>query len=128
MTATRTESNVAANVDATATFAVNPTLPTTTKLGGGSSVKVNKILKITGTVTAGAPGTVLITMTRLIGKKYKSAGTARVGLAANGAFSYNFKPKYKGTWHLTAAYSGGATSDAFYAISKTATAKTVKVK
>jgi tripartite motif-containing protein 71 len=102
-----------------------PAAPTasTTKLSGPASVKVNKTLKLTGTVSpATASGSVTITKTRKVGSKWKSAGTAKVTVT-NGAFNYKFKPKSKGSWRFVATYAGGNG----YASSKSAT-KTVKVK
>ena len=47
-----------------------------------------------------------ITLKRKVGKKWKSAGSKTV--AVSGAtFSYSFKPKYKGSWKMTATYAGG---------------------
>ena len=111
-----------------AAFTVLPvTLSTTTKLSGPSSVKVKKTLKLSGTVSPSAgPGTVTITMTRLVGKKWKSAGTAKVSVSG-GKFSYSFKPKHKGSWRFYATYSGSTTRSTTYKSSKSAT-KGVTVK
>jgi hypothetical protein len=67
-------------------------------------------------------------MTRLVGKKYKAAGTVKVTVSG-GRFSYSFKPKYKGVWSLTAAYSGytGGKNWTVYTPSMSKT-KAVKVK
>jgi len=103
------------------------TFSTTTKLSGPPSVKVKKTLKLTGTISPSAsPGKVTITMTRLVGKKWKSAGSAKVSVSA-GKFSYSFKPKYKGSWRFIAAYSGGKVGTTTYKSSNSAV-RPVKVK
>jgi hypothetical protein len=126
-TATRSETGVTANVSATANFALNPVRSTVTRLSGPTSVKVKNTLKLTGTVTPPGPGTVTITMTRLVGKVWKSAGTPKKVTVVAGKFSYSFKPASKGTWHFVAAYSGGYTSLVTYKASKSTT-KSVVVK
>ena len=83
----------------------NPvTVSVSTRLSGPSSVKVNKVLKLTGTVSpAPASGKVTITKTRLVGKKWKSAGSAKA-IVKNGKFTYSFKPNAKGKWRFVATY------------------------
>jgi hypothetical protein len=106
---------------------VSVTLATTARLSAPSSVKVRKTLKLSGTVSSSAaPGSVTITKTRLVGKKWKSAGSAKVSVS-KGKFSYGFKPVYRGRWHFVATYSGGVTGTTTYKSSKSAV-KTVKVK
>ena len=122
-------SDKAGNVEGTrtVTFVVRASRATRLALAGPASVKFKKALKLTGTLSPSTTaGKVTITMTRLVGKKYKSAGTANVTVA-RGAFSYSFKPKYKGSWHFVATYSGGAVGFTTYQASKSLT-KTVKVK
>ena len=103
------------------------TLSTTTKLAGPSSVKVKKALKLTGTVApSAAPGKVTIMMTRLVKKKWKSAGSATVNVV-KGKFSYSPKPAYKGSWRFVATYSGGKIGTTTYKSSHSAT-KSVTVK
>jgi parallel beta-helix repeat protein len=102
---------------------------TKTKLVAPSSVKVKHSLRLSGTVSpSAASGTVTITMTRKVGKHWKSAGSKTVTLK-KGKFSYSFKPKYKGVWSLTAAYSGytGGKNWTVYTPSMSKT-KAVKVK
>ena len=81
------------------------TVPTSTGLSGPKSAKVNKALKLTGTVTpAPANGKkVTITKTRQSGKKWKSAGSAKVTVK-KGKFTYSFKPATKGKWRFVATY------------------------
>jgi hypothetical protein len=109
-----------------------PVFQTTTSLSAGSSTKVNKSLKLSGTVLPpaaspyAAPGTVTITKTRKVGKKWKSAGSANVGVVGGG-YSYSFKPTTKGSWHLVASYSGGSLGPTTYLPSNSGT-KGVTVK
>lgn len=119
--------------DTSATFTVvGPppvpiTLSTITKLAGPASVKVKKTLKLTGTISySAAPGRVTITRSRLVGKKWKHVGSATVSVAG-GAFSYSFKPGYRGSWRFVATYSGGAVGVTTYSSSQSSV-KTVKVK
>ena len=114
--------------DVSAAFTVRVSRSTTTKLSGPSSVKAKKTLALTGTVSPkGAPGTITITKTRLVGKVWKSAGAAVKVKVAAGAFKYSFKPGTKGSWRFVAKYSGGNTSTSAYRSSKSVTKKvTVK--
>ncbi|MEI8083589.1 MAG: hypothetical protein WCI74_17270, partial [Actinomycetes bacterium] len=101
--------------------------PTSTTISGPTSVSKGKNLKLSGHVSqSAAPGTVTIAKSRLVGKKWRSAGTATVALSG-GAYKYSFKPRYKGKWCFVATYSGGAVGYANYAGSTSAT-KNVKVK
>ncbi|MDR3685502.1 MAG: hypothetical protein P4L93_00860 [Coriobacteriia bacterium] len=110
----------------TANFAVNAVYYSTmTKLSGSSSGKRRKSHKLTGTVSPAGPGRVTIAMSRLVGRKYKAAGTVKVDVVG-GKFSYSFKPKYKGTWHFVVTYSGGVVGVTTYPSSKRGT-KSIKV-
>lgn len=99
---------------------------TTTKLAGSSKAKLKKSYKLSGTVAPAGPGKVTIVMKRLVGKKWKSAGTVGVNVPG-GRFSHTFKPKYKGSWRFVATYSGGASGTTTYKASKSLT-KTIKVR
>jgi photosystem II stability/assembly factor-like uncharacterized protein len=103
------------------------TVGTATKLTVPTSVKVRNVLKMTGSVLpAGAPGTVRIAKTRLIGRKWKSAGSVTVAVV-NGSFAYSFKPTVRGSWRFVATYAGGVVGTTTCLSSHSAT-KTVKVK
>jgi hypothetical protein len=121
--------DVAGNeTDTSATFTVvwPQLVATTTRLNAASSVKVRKALKLTGTVTpVGAPGTVTITKTVLVGRKWKSAGSVTVAVV-NGSFACTFKPTVRGSWRFVARYSGSVVGLTTCRPSKSAT-KTVKV-
>lgn len=99
---------------------------TTTSLSAPRSVKVKKSLSLSGRVSPSGvspyapPGAVTITMTRKVGRRWKSAGSAGVGLVG-GAFTYSFKPRYKGSWHFVATYSGGAVGPTTYFWSRSGT-------
>ncbi|MDO8266202.1 MAG: YncE family protein, partial [Moraxellaceae bacterium] len=123
-----TFANVTSNHTLSAVFAVNSvTRPTWTRLSGPSSVRVKKTLKLTGTVSpSSATGRVTIVKTRLVGKKWKSAGSVKV-YVKNGKFSYSFKPTKKGKWRFVAKYSGGVVGVTTYGSSKSAV-KNVRVK
>jgi hypothetical protein len=109
-----------------------PTYHTSTSLTAPKSVKVKKSLTLSGGVLPppaspyAAPGKVTITMTRKVGKKWKGAGSAKISLV-NGAFTYSFKPKYKGSWRFTASYSGGVIGPTAY-LSSASGVKGVTVK
>jgi hypothetical protein len=118
---------VTENHTISATFGASPvTLSTTTRLSGPSRIGVRRPLKLTGTVLSAAHGRVTITMTRKVGKKWKSAGHAHVN-AINGRYAYSPKPKYKGYWRFVASYSGGVSGATTFKPSKSGT-KSVKVK
>ena len=103
------------------------TLLTATSLTGPKSVKVKRTLKLTGRVSlTAAPGLITITKTRLVGKKWKSAGSAKVSVAS-GTFSYSFKPTVRGSWRFVATYSGSVTGSTTYKSSKSAV-KTMNVE
>ena len=101
---------------------------TKTRLSSASSVKNKKTLKLSGTVSPStAPnGNVTITKTRLVGKKWKSAGSATAKLVG-GRFTYSFKPGYRGKWRFVAKYSAHTVGTTTYVSSKSAT-KSVTVK
>jgi hypothetical protein len=102
-------------------------LATTTRLSGPSSARARKSLKLAGTVSsAAAPGQVTITMSRKVGRKWKSAGHAHV-TAVGGAYRYSFKPRYRGSWRFVASYSGGVSGSTTFLGSKSGT-KSVRVK
>ncbi len=103
------------------------TVSTATKLSGPSSVKVKRALKLTGTVVpSAATGTVTIVKQRLVGKTWKSAGSARVNVSS-GSYSYSFKPTKKGKWRFVAKYSGGVIGTTTYTASDSST-RGVRVK
>ena len=78
------------------------TYGTSTTLSGRSSVKVKKYTPYySGRVSSPAAGPVTISLKRKVGRKWKNAGTVRA-YAVNGAFRFRFKPKYKGSWKMTA--------------------------
>jgi len=123
--------DIAGNMrDADATFAVLAPLRIATitqRPVGHSSVKVKKALKLTGTVLPSmAPGMVTIVKTRLVGKKWRGAGSVRVSVA-RGRFTYSFKPTARGRWRVVATYLGSAAGSITYMPSKSA-AKGVTVK
>jgi parallel beta-helix repeat protein/predicted outer membrane repeat protein len=124
----RTDTNVTADKSVSAVFALTTyTQSTTTKLAGYSSSKLKKTYKLTGTVrSSAAPGKVTITMTRYSGGKWRSMGHVHANVS-RGAFSYSFKPKYKGSWRFVASYSGGVVGVTTYKASNSGV-KTVKVK
>jgi predicted outer membrane repeat protein len=105
-----------------------PTLASTTKISGPASVKVRRSLRLTGTVVApwGSPGTVKITKTRLVGTRWRSAGSATVHVVG-GSFTYSFKPSYRGRWRFVAHYSGGVIGPTTYLSSKSGI-KSVRVR
>ena len=103
------------------------TRDTTTKLTAPTTVRGRKAFKLSGAVSpAGAPGTVSVKITRLRAGRWRNWGTARVAVSL-GRFSYWFKPRYKGSWHFVASYSGGGVGLTTYRGSKSAT-KRVNVK
>jgi parallel beta-helix repeat protein len=124
--ATRSVSVTATQPAPTPPNALNRTLGTTTSLSGPSSAWSKKTLKLTGTVAPGGPGTVTITMTRKVGRKWKSAGHVHVSVV-NGTYRYSPKPKYKGSWRFVASYSGGVSALDTYRPSMSGT-KSVRVK
>ena len=65
-------------------------------------------------------------MTRVVGKKWKSAGTAKVSVV-KGKFSYSFEPKYKGSWRFVGHLLRRPVGVTTYTGSKSGT-KSVKVK
>ncbi|HEY5540921.1 MAG TPA: hypothetical protein VIL41_05660, partial [Coriobacteriia bacterium] len=126
-TATRADTNVTANINVTADFAISPVLSTTTRLSGSSKARVKRSLKLTGTISySAAPGRVTITMSRKVGRRWRSAGKATVSVS-HGSFSYSFKPRYRGSWHFVAKYTGGMSGFATYKLSTSKT-KSVTVR
>jgi hypothetical protein len=103
------------------------TRPTSTRISGPSSLKSKRTLTLSGAIShSGAPGSVTISKSRLVGGKWKSAGSARVGLV-DGSYRYSFTPTKKGTWRFVASYSGGETASVSYRPSASRF-KSVKVK
>jgi hypothetical protein len=102
------------------------TYSTTTKLTGPRTVIKRRALRLSGTVSNGARGQVTISMTRKVGRKWKSAGHAHVNVVG-GRYAYSPKPKYKGYWRFIASYSGGVSGVTTFKPSKSGT-KSVKVK
>jgi hypothetical protein len=102
------------------------TKSTSTRIAGPSSVRAKRTLKLTGRVSSSASGRVTISMSRKVGGKWKSAGSARV-TAVNGRFTYRVKPSKKGTWRFVARYSGSETGAVSYSASSSS-AKSVRVK
>jgi len=123
-----TFTNVTANHTISASFDLAPvTLATTTRVSGPTSVKRGKTLKLSGTVSSPtAVGTVTIVKTRLVGKKWKSMGSAKVKVAG-GKYRYSFKPKKSGKWRFVAKYSGRVVGVTTYKACKSKV-KSVKVK
>jgi hypothetical protein len=88
----------------------NPVWPavtkyTSTRLYGPSSVKAKKTLRLTGKVSYSASGYVTISKSRLVGRKWKSAGTVKVPVV-RGSYRYSSRPGSHGSWRITARYSG----------------------
>ena len=104
-----------------------PTSPTVTQIAGPSSAKVRRALKLSGTLSpVTTPSTVTIIKSRLVGKKWKSAGTATVSVV-DGKYGYSFKPTKKGKWRFVANYYGGVDGPITYDAS-TSSVKYVKVR
>ena len=98
-----------------------PLFHTSTALSGPSSVKANKTLTLTGSVSApgspyAPPGKVTIAKTHKSGKSWKGAGSVQIAVSGGG-FTYSFKPTTKGSWRFTATYSGGVVGPTTYAAS-----------
>ena len=102
-------------------------LATTTKLSGPAGARVNKTFQLTGTVSpSAATGRVTIVKTRLVGAKWKAAGSTKVTLSG-GAFSCSVKPTAKGSWRFVASYPGSTAGSMTYKASRSAV-KNVRVK
>jgi Leucine-rich repeat (LRR) protein len=118
--------NISKSHTISATFAPN-TVGSAVSVSGPSSVKNKKKLTLRGTVApSAAPGYVTIYKTRLVGKKWKSMGSASVRLV-NGTYSYTFKPTKKGKWRFVAKYPGAWSGWTRY-VNSDSTVKNVKVK
>ena len=103
------------------------TRSTSTRLAGVTRVKINKTSKVTGRVyPRSAAGAVTIVRTRLVGGRWRSAGTAKVPVV-NGAYTYRFKPTRRGDWRITARYTGGTSGGITFKPSKS-TVKKLKVR
>jgi hypothetical protein len=104
-----------------------PTSPTATTLSCPSGVKVRKPLRFSGSVSpTEAVTTVTIVKTRKVGRRWKSAGSAKVAVV-NGSFVYSFKPTKKGSWRFYARFPGSVVGSSTYAASKSRV-RTVKVR
>ncbi len=126
-----TVTDVRCNRTITASFAVNAVNPvtraTSTRLSCPASVKVRRTLKLTGTVTpSSAIGKVTIYKTRLVSRKWRSAGSVRVKVTG-GKYRYSLRPTKTGKWRFTAKYSGGEVGATTYKASKSKV-KNVRVK
>ena len=120
-----TVTNVRWNRTIRAIFRV--TRATSTRLSCPASVKVGETLKLTGTVTpSSAIGRVTIYKTRLVGRKWISAGSVRVQVTG-GKYRYSLRPTKTGTWRFTAKYTGGQAGATKYKASMS-TVKGVRVK
>jgi len=93
---------------------------TTTRLSCASSVRKNRTLRVTGSVSPAGPGTVRIVMTRKVGGRWKSGGSKTV-VVVGGTYAYSFKPRYKGSWRIVATYSGGVIGTTTYVGSRSGT-------
>ena len=106
------------DADATFTVIAAPVAMTTAQLTGPSRVRVKKALKLSGTISPlAAPGRVTIARARLVGKKWRSAGSVKVAVIG-GRFSYTFKPKSRGKWRFVASYSGSVVDGTRYGSSR----------
>jgi hypothetical protein len=105
-----------------------PQVPTVTKTPASvSRVKVRKTLTLSGNVApALAGGTVTIVKTRLVGRRWRAAGTSSVRLV-NGSYRYSFKPNKRGSWRFVAKYWGSWNGATGYSASKSGV-KTVRVR
>jgi Leucine-rich repeat (LRR) protein len=118
--------NISKSHTISATFAPN-TVGTAVGLLGPNSVKNKKKLTLKGTVApSAAPGYVTIYKTRLVGKKWKSMGSASVRVV-NGTYSYTYKPTKKGKWRFVAKYPGALSGWTRY-VNSGSTVKNVKVR
>jgi len=114
-------------VTATPVVSVPGTPTVASRPSGPASVRVRRNLTLTGTVSgAESTGVVTIVKTRLVGKKWKSAGSAEVSLV-NGYYRYSFKPTQKGKWRFVAKFLGTWDGTSGYAASKSGV-KNVQVK
>jgi hypothetical protein len=92
-----------------------------------STVRVRRKLALRGTVSpAEAPGTVTIYKYRRVGKRWRSAGIARVRVYS-GVYRYTFKPSKRGLWRFAARYSGNWDGTTGWAASRSGY-KNVRVK
>ena len=97
---------------------VKITRSTGIKIAGPSSVRRWRTYRYTGTVSPSAsPGTVLVVVTRLVGKRWKSVGSVRIPVV-RGSYSFGITPNAKGKWRAVATYSGGSAGMTTYNPSK----------
>jgi hypothetical protein len=99
---------------------------TTTRLYGPSSAKAKKTLRLTGKVSYSASGYVTISKSRLVGRKWKSAGTVKVPVV-RGSYRYSFRPAWRGSWRITARYSGSENPATTWTASRSSV-KSVRVR
>lgn len=100
----------------------------TSRPAGPAKVRVRRALTLRGTVspTAEVTGTVTILKMRKVGRRWKSAGTAKVTLV-NGTYTYRFKPTKRGHWRFYAKYAGTWNGSTGWRASKSGV-KNVRVK
>lgn len=97
-----------AATSATFTITTVPvTYATRARLTGASRVKARHTLRLSGTVSAEpSVGRVRIVRTRLVGGKWRRAGSVSVSVTG-GRYAYSFRPAQRGRWRFSASYSGG---------------------
>jgi len=100
---------------------------THTALHVSSTVKVNRKLSLSGTVSPSmtTAGSVTVTKKRYSGGKWRSAGSATVQVVA-GKYRYSFSPSKKGRWRFVAQFHAHTIGTTTYAGSKSIV-KSVKV-
>jgi hypothetical protein len=126
VTASAPASTPAATPAPTPPTVLSRTLGTATALSGPTSVWRGRTLRLTGTVSPGGPGKVTISMTRKVGRTWRSAGHVHVNVVS-GRYRYSPKPRYKGSWRFVSSYSGGVSALDTYT-SSTSRTKTVRVR
>jgi large repetitive protein len=122
---------IAAGATAIASVALARPAPvnvsTAVRLAGPTAVRVKSTLRLFGTVSpSAASGTVTTLKMRLVSGRWKSAGSAKLGVSS-GRFGYSFKPTSKGIWRFVTVYSGGVVGRTTYKPSKS-TARIVRVR
>ena len=91
---------------------------TTATVSAPPAASVNASLTLQGAVIpAWAPGKVALQLSRYDGRAWRSMGVATAEVV-QGRYSYAFKPRYRGSWRLVAAYTGGRASTTRYRSSK----------
>jgi hypothetical protein len=96
-------------VTSVASFTVGVVAPKIT-ITSAASVKVNKLITISGKVTpiSLAGRSVTITIQKKSGTKWKTLRTASAKISVAGAYSYKYKPTSKGTYHAKGALAAKA--------------------